>query len=186
MIICTSSSWSGHKLGQILPPPGEQRVKPAPSLLLLLHVVLFPSPSRALVLVGLIELSWPPVLSCRTRICPAVGKASWPSDWKSGIWPGKGLCSLEMSVFQQSLFTFTLGCLGLERSPYLLHPRNDLLLGANIIPVVPVLSPVWPASGWTAVSNHISFDIQTLCVLFFLDFLLSLYLGGKPIRLLQT
>lgn len=30
--------------------------------------------------------------------CTAVGKASWAvsSDWKSGIWPGKGLCSLEI------------------------------------------------------------------------------------------
>lgn len=45
----------------------------------------------------------------------------------------------------------------------------------------PALSPVWPASGWTIVSSHISFDSQRLCV--FLDFLLSLYLGEKSICL---
>lgn len=90
-----------------------------------------------------------------------------------------GLCALE-TVFQQSL-TFAFDCLGFKRSCYLIHPRNDLSTWGNIVHKWPVLNPVWPASGWTTVSCHISFDSQRLYV--FLDFLLSLYLGEKPICL---
>lgn len=64
-------------------------------------------------------------------------------------------------VFQQSL-TFAFDCLGFKRSCYLIHPRNDLSTWGNIVHKWPVLNPVWPASGWTTVSCHISFDSQTL------------------------
>lgn len=188
--ICTSFFWSGRGVGHVLPPPGEQS-QACTSLLPLLCVV-----SLSFQGSGSSWAHWALLASCvllqnQNLSCTGVGKASWAvsSDWKSGVWPGKGLCSLEMSVSNSlSSFSLSVSCLELERSLYLLHPRNVFLLGTDIVPVVQMarFESRLPASWWTAVNNHISVDLQTLCVLFFLDFLLTLYLGRKPIWLLQT
>lgn len=97
------------------------------------------SSSRVLVPGGPVELSWPlcPLTEPEFVLAPLLerplGLSLQPSSKKNRL-----VCTGNC-VSQQSL-TFAFAYLGFKRSSYLIHPRNDLSIWGNTVPIAHMAS----------------------------------------------